>query len=84
VPSPPWSTGWSGPATSAGSPIPAAPGHRPDLAGVFAELGKEMNAFMTRYDEHELAAIADYLTRTIAVLRAQTERLAGEPQVSDE
>ncbi|MGN9784486.1 MarR family winged helix-turn-helix transcriptional regulator [Nonomuraea sp. ZG12] len=64
--------------------VEAAPGRRPDLAGVFAELGTEMNAFMTRYDEHELAAIADYLTRTIAVLRAQTERLAEEPQVSDE
>jgi DNA-binding transcriptional ArsR family regulator len=68
--------------------VEADPGNRPDLGGIFADLGREMNAFMTRYDERELAAIADYVTRTIQVLRAQTERLgtAGPPrdQVTDE
>ncbi len=39
---------------------------------------------MTRYDERELAAIADYITRTIAVLNARPSGWHGEPQVSDE
>ncbi|REF35480.1 MarR family transcriptional regulator [Thermasporomyces composti] len=50
----------------------------PDLAGIFAELGEEMGTFMRRYDERELAAIHDYITNTIRVLRTLTRRLAEE------
>jgi hypothetical protein len=36
-----------------------------------------MNALTTRYDEKEMLAIADYLTRTIDILREQTRRLTA-------
>lgn len=42
---------------------------------VFGDLAKAMNELASRYDEKELDAIADYLTRTIAVLRDQTRKL---------
>jgi DNA-binding MarR family transcriptional regulator len=42
---------------------------------VFGDLSKAMNELTSRYDEKELEAIADYLTRTIAVLRDQTRKL---------
>ncbi|MEV1332948.1 MarR family transcriptional regulator [Micromonospora costi] len=48
----------------------------PDLGGIFADLGREMSAFMTKYDEREMAAIIDYIENTIRVLRVQTEKLA--------
>ncbi|MEU5567206.1 MarR family transcriptional regulator [Micromonospora musae] len=51
----------------------------PDLSGIFADLGREMNAFMAGYDEHETAAIVDYLENTIRVLKAQTAKLAEQP-----
>lgn len=44
---------------------------------VFGDLAKAMNELTTRYDEKELEAIADYLTRTIAVLREQTRNLTA-------
>lgn len=53
------------------------PAHRPDLTDVFAELGRAMGAVTARYDAQQLATIADYVTRTTAVLEAQTRRLAG-------
>ncbi|MFF3442204.1 hypothetical protein [Streptosporangium sp. NPDC002721] len=56
---------------------PAVTGSVPDLGGVFADLGREMGAFMTRYDERERSAIFDYVTDTIAVLKARTARLAS-------
>ncbi|MEU4574410.1 MarR family winged helix-turn-helix transcriptional regulator [Nonomuraea sp. ATR24] len=55
--------------------VEADPGNRPDLAGIFADLGADMNAFMSRYDARELATIADYVTRTVEVLRKRTEAL---------
>ncbi|GAA3168143.1 MarR family transcriptional regulator [Planomonospora alba] len=58
--------------------VSAETGHRPDLGAVFADLGREMTALMGRYDERELAAIVDYLTGAIAILRAQTARLAED------
>ncbi|TDD45863.1 MarR family transcriptional regulator [Nonomuraea terrae] len=48
----------------------------PDLGAIFADLGREMSALMTKYDERELTAIADYVVNTIAVLKAQTARLS--------
>ncbi|MER5645299.1 MarR family transcriptional regulator [Streptosporangium sp. NPDC002524] len=57
--------------------VSAVTGSTPDLGGIFADLGREMGAFMTKYDERELAAILDYVTNTIAVLKAQTARLAS-------
>lgn len=55
--------------------IAANPARTPDLTGIFAELGREMGAFMSRYDEREMAAVVDYINNTIRVLKAQTERL---------
>ena len=59
--------------------VAAVPERRPDLDRLFGELGREMAAFMARYDEQELAAIGDWIVNTIRVLRAQTERLAARP-----
>jgi hypothetical protein len=50
----------------------------PDLAGIFGDLGKEMSAFMAKYDERELTVIADYITNTIRVLKTQTAKLTAE------
>ncbi|WBB69078.1 MarR family transcriptional regulator [Micromonospora sp. WMMD812] len=50
----------------------------PDLGGIFADLGREMYAFMSRYDEREMAAIVDYIENTIRVLKAQTTRLTEQ------
>jgi DNA-binding MarR family transcriptional regulator len=47
---------------------------RPD---VFGDLAAAMNEMAARYDEKELALIADYLTRTIDVLREQTRKLSA-------
>ncbi|MER5627314.1 MarR family transcriptional regulator [Streptosporangium sp. NPDC002544] len=58
--------------------VSADTGHAPDLGGIFADLGREMSAFMAKYDERELAAIVDYVVNTIAVLKAQTVRLATD------
>lgn len=55
--------------------VAANPARTPDLTGIFAELGREMGAFMSRYDEREMAAVVDYINNTIRVLKAQTERL---------
>ena len=64
--------------------IAAVPDRRPDLTVVFAELGQEMAGFLARYDERELAAIADWIANTIRALQAQTRRLtqdaAGQPR----
>jgi DNA-binding MarR family transcriptional regulator len=56
----------------------AAEGQATGLAPIFAELGREMAEMMTRYDEGELAVIADWATRTADVLRRQTRRLHDE------
>jgi hypothetical protein len=47
----------------------------PDLSGIFADVGREMGAFMAKYDARETATIVDYLENTIDVLRAQTAKL---------
>lgn len=49
-----------------------------DLPAVFAELGRDLWTVLSRYDEHELQVITDYLTRTIEVMRRQTRRLSDE------
>jgi hypothetical protein len=54
----------------------ADPTRAPDLGGIFADVGAAMGAFMTRYDEREMAVITDYLDDTIRVLREQTARLS--------
>ncbi|MQA95302.1 MAG: MarR family transcriptional regulator [Streptosporangiales bacterium] len=55
--------------------IGALPGRGPDLAGIFAGLGRDMTTLMSRYDERELAAVLDYIRGTIAVLNDHTTRL---------
>lgn len=57
---------------------------RPGLDSIFAELGREMGAFMQRYDEREIAAILDYVTNTIRVLRTLTRRLTEESERAGE
>jgi DNA-binding MarR family transcriptional regulator len=47
---------------------------RPD---VFGGLAAAMNEMARRYDEAELAVIADYLTRTVDILREQTRKLTA-------
>jgi DNA-binding MarR family transcriptional regulator len=59
--------------------VTATPDRRPDLSGVFAELGQEMAQFLDRYDERELAVISDWITNTIKALRTQTRRLSQDP-----
>lgn len=51
-----------------------ATGHQPD---VFGDLAAAMNDLAARYDEAELGVIADYLTRTVDILREQTRRLTA-------
>lgn len=52
----------------------SATGTQPE---VFGDLAAAMNALTDRYDATEQQVIADYLTRTIEVLREQTRRLTG-------
>ncbi|MDG4830350.1 MarR family transcriptional regulator [Solwaraspora sp. WMMD1047] len=58
--------------------VSADPSRIPDLTGVFADLSREMGAFMSRYDEREMAAVIDYIGNTIRVLKAQTARLTAQ------
>lgn len=58
--------------------VSAVTGHDTALAEVFAELSREMGAFMAKYDQQELLVIADYVVNTIQVLRAQTRRLTQD------
>ena len=60
--------------------VAAVPSRVPDLTGVFAELGRQMAAFMARYDERELAVILDYVQNTIRVLQELTARLTEEQE----
>jgi DNA-binding MarR family transcriptional regulator len=59
--------------------IAPAPGEHHDLADVFAELGRDMAACMEKYDERELAVIADYVATTIDVLERRTRELGAAP-----
>jgi DNA-binding MarR family transcriptional regulator len=54
----------------------ANPEKSPDLGGIFADLGRSMGEFMSRYDDREMAVITDYLDNTIRVLREQIDKLA--------
>ncbi|RLP92598.1 MarR family transcriptional regulator [Micromonospora sp. BL4] len=58
--------------------VVADPSRAPDLTGIFADLSREMNAFMSRYDERQMATVVDYIENTVRVLRSQTARLTGE------
>lgn len=51
-----------------------------DLTDIFAELSREMTAFMSKYDEQQMATIIDYVTNTIEVLQVQTRRLSEDAQ----
>jgi DNA-binding MarR family transcriptional regulator len=53
------------------------PGPAPGAGDAFTELGKDMEAVIARYDEHELSVIADYVRDTVEVLERQTRRLAA-------
>lgn len=57
--------------------VSPAPERRPEVGDAFAELGRDMAAFMADYDERELALIVDYVQNTIAVLERQTRRLGA-------
>ena len=57
--------------------VAAVASRTPALSGICADLGREMAAFMAEYDERELAVIADYVEKTVRVLKAQTARLAS-------
>jgi DNA-binding MarR family transcriptional regulator len=50
----------------------------PGLDEVFVDLGTAMSTFMAKYDDRELATIADYVDNTIDVLQEQTRRLSEE------
>jgi DNA-binding Lrp family transcriptional regulator len=56
---------------------PVSAPDRPDLSGIFADLGAAMAGFTGDYDEHQSRAIEDYLVKTIAALREQTRRLSS-------
>jgi DNA-binding MarR family transcriptional regulator len=58
--------------------VSATPAQRPDLTGVFDELGQEMAGFLAKYNERELAVIADWITNTIDALQVQTRRLTQD------
>ncbi len=49
-----------------------ATGDQPD---VFGDLAAAMAAMTARYDDRELTTIADFVTRTVEILREQTRRL---------
>lgn len=63
--------------------ISAVLDERNDMTEAFAELSRDMQSLVDRYDEREIAAIVDYLTRTIEVLRRQTRRLSGQEPKQD-
>jgi hypothetical protein len=58
--------------------ISAAPTPAPGTGtgDAFARLGAAMTAMTARYDEKEAAAIADFVHRTIEILREQTRLLS--------
>lgn len=49
-------------------------GHLPD---VFGDLAAAMADVVARYDTHQQETIADFVTRTVEVLRVQTRRLTA-------
>jgi hypothetical protein len=55
--------------------ISALPSHGAGTGEAFARLSAAMTAMTTRYDEKEAAAIADFIHRTIEILREQTRLL---------
>ena len=62
--------------------VVADPARVPDLTGIFAALGRDMWAFMSKYDEREMAAVIDYIQNTIRVLRDHTVRLNEEDRAA--
>jgi hypothetical protein len=52
-----------------------APGTGTGVGDAFARLSAAMSAMTSRYDEKEAAAIADFVHRTIEILREQTRLL---------
>jgi DNA-binding MarR family transcriptional regulator len=62
--------------------VSATPAQRPNLTGVFDELGQEMAGFLGKYSERELAVIADWITNTINALQVQTRRLTQDAPMS--
>ena len=60
--------------------IRAAGSGHPELAGVFADLGRALGGVIAEYTPAEQAAIVGYLGRMVDVLREQTVRLgSGHP-----
>jgi DNA-binding MarR family transcriptional regulator len=55
--------------------ITVAPGGRGAFGDVFAGLSTAMNAMVARYSAEEQEVIADWVTRTIDILREQTREL---------
>jgi DNA-binding MarR family transcriptional regulator len=56
--------------------ISALPSQGAGTGEAFARLSAEMTVMASRYDEKEAAAIADFLQRTIEILREQTRLLS--------
>ena len=46
-----------------------------DIAPLFDSLAHAMTALCTRYSDHELVLIRDFMTRSIAILQEETTRL---------
>ncbi len=57
--------------------IRAQPSHHPLLDDAFTHLGIALGGLIGEYSPAEQAAIADYLERTIDVMRAETQRLGS-------
>jgi DNA-binding MarR family transcriptional regulator len=60
-------------------PIPSR-ALREQVTPIFASLGRAMAAVAGRYSDQELAAIQDYLERTIQTLRDETARLTQQSE----
>jgi DNA-binding MarR family transcriptional regulator len=58
----------------------ADPRHDEELRGIFEPLVRVMDELMSRYTEQETALIFDFVQRSIAILRAETQRLRTETE----
>ena len=47
-----------------------------DIAPLFADLGQQMEELLSGYSDQELAIIQDFVSRSIAVLQAETTKLS--------
>ncbi|NMF84182.1 MarR family transcriptional regulator [Nodosilinea sp. P-1105] len=50
-----------------------------EIAPLFADLGQQMEELLSGYSDQELAIIQDFVSRSIAVLQAETTKLSENP-----